>query len=98
LGKGRAGGGATGRRVVAVQDGGQVLVVPAEGDGQGFEGSRVAAPLDPVLLDLADDRQRHPGPLGQVLLPQIQFRCAGGDGLGDRRPVFSHARLRAPPL
>src|SRR5215468_12111115 len=80
LGKGRAGGGTAGGRVFAVQDGGQVLGVPAEGEGEGFEGSRVAAPLDPVLLDLADDGQRHPGPLGQVLLPQIQLGCAGGDG------------------
>src|SRR5215468_6394092 len=37
LGKGYAGRGAASGRVFAVQDGGQVLVVPAEGDGQGFE-------------------------------------------------------------
>src|SRR6266496_5063673 len=48
----------------------QVLWMPLQRHGQGFEGARVAVPLDLALLNLAHDGERHAGAFGKLPLLQ----------------------------
>jgi hypothetical protein len=85
------------RRCTAGQHGVEVLWVPAEGDGQGLQGSRAAASFDGVVLEFADDRLGHVGAFREFALAPAERVHSLVDGLGDCRPVFRHPFLRAPP-
>lgn len=85
------------RRPSVVEHGVEVLRVPAQGRGQGFQGPRAAAAFDGAVLDLADDRLRDVRALGEFSLTPPQLIHALVDGLGDCRPILRHVFLRAPP-
>src|SRR6266511_2753691 len=84
-------------RGAALQDCVQVLRVPTQGRGQGLQRPRAAAPLDGVVLKLADDGLGDMGALRKLALPPTELMHALVDGLRDCRPVFRHPFLRAPP-
>ena len=83
--------------ISALQQEKQVLGVPAERGGQLLQRAGAAFALHDVVLDLADDRLRDVRALRELPLSPAELVHALVDGLGDRRPVFRHLFLRAPP-
>jgi hypothetical protein len=87
--------------IVAGQHGVQVARVPAERDGEGFQGPGAAASLRGVVLQLAHDRLRDVCALGEVALAHAEFVQPSVHRLGNGRPVRSRHRFpalcRGPP-
>jgi hypothetical protein len=87
-------------RALPGEHGVQVAGVPAQRDGQGFEGACATAALRGVAVQLADDRLRDVRAFGEIALTHAEFGQPPVHRLGNGRPVVRHrfpALPRAPP-
>src|SRR5699024_3545108 len=85
------------RRDPVVQNGVEVLRVPAESDRQRLQCAPTPAALDGAMLNLANDRLRNVRPFRKFALTPAELVDAPAYRLRDCRPVLRPLRLRALP-